>query len=142
MISLPFESIVDSEKETEAIAKSFAANISEGDLILLFGNLGSGKTFFIKSVCSAMNVNKVSSPSFAIVNEYVGTKTIYHFDFYRIKNINELYDIGIEDYLKNDDAIIFIEWADLFRDIIPQHHFEVSINFVNDNKRKITIKKL
>lgn len=139
MIDLPFETIVASELETEKVARSFADNLSERDIILLSGNLGSGKTFFVKCVCAAFEVNKVTSPSFAIVNEYAGTKTVYHFDFYRIKNINELYDIGIDDYLKNDEAIIFVEWADLWKEIIPHHHYEVAINFVDENKRKIKI---
>lgn len=142
MIKLPFETIVNGEKETELIAKSFSEILLPGDLILLFGNLGSGKTFFVKSVCSAYSVNKVTSPSFAIVNEYIGSKTIYHLDFYRIKNVNELYDIGIDEYLKNNEAIIFVEWADLYREVLPQHHYEVTINYFDENKRKIVINKL
>lgn len=141
MITLPFDTVVESEIETEKVARSFAENLSGGDLILLTGNLGSGKTFFVKCVCASFQVNKVTSPSFAIVNEYVGTKTVYHFDFYRIKNISELYDIGIDDYLKNEEAIIFVEWADLWREIIPHHHYEVAINFVDENKREIKISR-
>jgi len=142
VITIPFETVVTGEIETEKVARSFAENLLMGDVILLSGNLGSGKTFFVKSVCSAFDVNKVTSPSFAIVNEYIGNKTIYHFDFYRIKNINELYDIGIDDYLKNDEAIIFVEWADLWSEVIPHHHYNVVINFVDENRRKISITRI
>lgn len=142
MINLPYEIIVESEKETENVAKSFSENILPGDIILLTGNLGSGKTFFVRSFCSTLGINNVSSPSFAIVNEYEGNEKVYHFDFYRIKNLNELYDIGIDDYTNDADAIIFIEWADLWREVIPRHYYEVQFTFIDSIKRKITIKKI
>ncbi|MBS3945127.1 MAG: tRNA (adenosine(37)-N6)-threonylcarbamoyltransferase complex ATPase subunit type 1 TsaE [Melioribacter sp.] len=142
MINLPYEIIVESEKETENVAKSFSEKISPGDIILLTGNLGSGKTFFVRSFCSTLGINNVSSPSFAIVNEYEGNEKVYHFDFYRIKNLNELYDIGIDDYTNDVEAIIFIEWADLWREVIPRHYYEVQFNFIDSIKRKITIKKV
>ncbi len=142
MINLPFEIIVESEIETENVAKSFSENVLPGDIILLTGNLGSGKTFFVRSVCSAFGISNVSSPSFAIVNEYEGNKKVYHFDFYRIKNLNELYDIGIDDYINEVNVIKFIEWADLWKEVIPQHHYNVQINLIDSFKRKITITKL
>jgi tRNA threonylcarbamoyladenosine biosynthesis protein TsaE len=142
LINLPFEIIVESEIETENVAKSFSENVLPGDIILLTGNLGSGKTFFVRSVCSAFGISNVSSPSFAIVNEYEGNKKVYHFDFYRIKNLNELYDIGIDDYINEVNVIKFIEWADLWKEVIPQHHYNVQINLIDSFKRKITITKL
>lgn len=142
MIKLPYDIIVESEKETESVAKSFTENILPGDIILLTGNLGSGKTFFVRSFCSTLGIINVSSPSFAIVNEYEGKKKVYHFDFYRIKNLFELYDIGIDDYINNMDAIIFIEWADLWREVIPRHYYEVQFNLIDPSKRKITITKV
>lgn len=142
MINLPFEIIVESEIETENVAKSFSENVLPGDIILLTGNLGSGKTFFVRSLCSAFGISNVSSPSFAIVNEYEGNKKVYHFDFYRIKNLNELYDIGIDDYINEVSVIKFIEWADLWKEVIPPHHYNVQINLIDSFKRKITITKL
>lgn len=142
MINLPFEIIVESEIETENVAKSFSENVLPGDIILLTGNLGSGKTFFVRSVCSAFGISNVSSPSFAIVNEYEGNTKVYHFDFYRIKNLNELYDIGIDDYINEVNVIKFIEWADLWKEVIPPHHYNVKINLIDSFKRKITITKL
>ncbi|MGB9665653.1 MAG: tRNA (adenosine(37)-N6)-threonylcarbamoyltransferase complex ATPase subunit type 1 TsaE [Ignavibacteria bacterium] len=82
------------------------------------------------------------SPTFSIINEYNGIYKIYHFDFYRIKDIEELYDIGYEDYL-NEESICLIEWANIFTEILPQERFEVLIEFVeNETQRKITINKL
>jgi tRNA threonylcarbamoyladenosine biosynthesis protein TsaE len=141
LINLPFTVIVESENETEKIAKSFAENLIPGDLILLNGELGSGKTFFVKSVCNNFGIKNVASPSFTIVNEYSGDKKVYHFDFYRIKKVNELYDFGFEDYLNDINTIKFIEWANLWKEVIPKHFYEVNIDFVNENERKITISK-
>jgi len=141
VIILPFSRIVESESETEEIAAGFSEMISEGDLVLLNGDLGSGKTFFVKCLCSNYGIQNVTSPSFAIVNEYSGLKKIFHFDFYRIKKLNELYDIGIEDYLKDDKAIALIEWAELWNEIIPNKHYEVRIEMFNEQKRKISITK-
>lgn len=141
MIILPFSRIVESESETEEIAVMFSEMISEGDLVLLNGDLGSGKTFFVKCLSANYGIQNVTSPSFAIVNEYSGLKKIFHFDFYRIKKLNELYDIGIEDYLNDDKAIVLIEWAELWKGIIPHEHYEVRIELLNEQKRKISITK-
>lgn len=141
MILLPFSRIVESESETEKIAAAFSEMISEGDLVILNGDLGSGKTFFVKCLCSNFDIQNVTSPSFAIVNEYTGFKKIFHFDFYRIKKLYELYDIGIEDYLNDDNAIVLIEWAELWKEIIPQVHYEIKIEILNEQKRKISIAK-
>lgn len=141
MIILPFSRIVESESETEEIAVMFSEMISEGDLVLLNGDLGSGKTFFVKCLSSNYGIQNVTSPSFAIVNEYSGLKKIFHFDFYRIKKLNELYDIGIEDYLNDEKAIVLIEWAELWEDIIPHEYYEVRIELLNEQKRKISITK-
>jgi tRNA threonylcarbamoyladenosine biosynthesis protein TsaE len=74
-----------------------------------------------------------------LVNEYIGERKIYHFDFYRINSINELYDIGFVDYLSDKEAISFIEWGELFPEILPKEKYEVSFEFNNDDTRKITI---
>jgi tRNA threonylcarbamoyladenosine biosynthesis protein TsaE len=141
LINIPFSIIVESEFDTDRIAKSFAEILLPGDIVILIGNLGCGKTFFVRSSCISFGITNVSSPSFAIVNEYEGSKIVYHFDFYRIKNVNELYDIGIDEYMKNAEAVIFIEWADLWKEVIPKNHYEIQIDFLDTNKRKISISK-
>ncbi len=140
-MKFPFEKFVNDENETKRIAESFAEKLNEGDIVLLIGNLGSGKTFFTKAVCGFYNIENVSSPSFAIVNEYEGKKQVDHFDFYRIKKIEELYDIGFDEYVNDDSKIIMIEWADLFPEILPDHHYKVTLENLGDSKRKIKIDK-
>lgn len=140
-MKFPFKTFVNSEEETLSIAKEFAKILQEGDIIALNGDLGTGKTFFVKAVCGEYNIENVNSPTFAIVYEYSGAKKIYHFDFYRIKKIEELYDLGIDDYLNDDEAITFIEWAALMKDVLPLKKYSVSIKMTEENKREIDITK-
>jgi tRNA threonylcarbamoyladenosine biosynthesis protein TsaE len=139
-MDFPLQRIVSSEDETRILAEELAKHLTERIVVLLNGELGTGKTFFIKAVCNFLGVDSVSSPSFAIVNEYRNNKKIIHFDFYRIKNQTELYDIGFEEYL-TDDAIIFIEWANMFPEILPKQNLQINLEFINNNSRNITIRK-
>ncbi|MBS4036449.1 MAG: tRNA (adenosine(37)-N6)-threonylcarbamoyltransferase complex ATPase subunit type 1 TsaE [Ignavibacterium sp.] len=131
----PSERICRTESDTENLANEFANSLKGGEVVILNGNLGAGKTFFIKSVCSVMGIHNVVSPTFAIVNEHNGKFHINHFDFYRINSINELYDIGFDDYLNNNSSITFIEWGELFRDILPKKRIEINIEFDNNLSR-------
>lgn len=133
------ENVVNSIIETEAVAKEFAKNISAGDVITLIGNLGAGKTQFTKAFCKNFGIDDVVSPSFAIVNQYDGNLKFYHFDFYRLKSSKELLDIGYYDYLNDDESVTFIEWADMFNEVIPSRHYEVKIDILGDSKRKISV---
>ncbi len=141
-MDLPFSKISNSQTKTKNIAKEFAGLIKPGDFVALNGNLGSGKTFFIKSVCEMLGIFNVNSPTFAIVNEYSGRYKVYHFDFYRLKSIEELYDIGYEDYLIDTNAVVFAEWAENLPLALPEHRYEISLSFVDENSRKISIKKI
>lgn len=140
-MEFPFKAELHSEKDTIEVAKKFSSVLLNGDVVLLNGNLGAGKTFFVKHVCKEFGIENVSSPSFAIVNEYINSKLIYHFDFYRVKKETELYDIGLEDYFKNDDAIIFIEWSQLWENVLPGKSYAVNIDFTNFDHRIISITK-
>ena len=140
-MEFPFKKNVCTEAETVLLAEEFALALKPGDLILLNGDLGTGKTFFVKSACARLGIENVSSPSFAIVNEYRNGRKIFHFDFYRIKKIEELHDIGFEDYLLSGDAVVFIEWADMFPDILPQNHYTVLFKFIDSTSREISIIK-
>ncbi len=140
-MNFPFIENIDSIDRTKAIAADFSKIIKAGDIVLLNGNLGTGKTTFVKFMCKNIGINNANSPSFSIVNEYVGNKKIYHFDFYRLKSIAELYDIGFDEYLNDSDAIIFIEWAELFPEILPKKYFEIKIKFEGEEKRIIKISK-
>ncbi len=138
---IPSEHTVSTENDTAELARNFADFISKGDVVVLNGELGTGKTFFVKKVLVNKKVSDVSSPTFAIVNEYEGEGKFYHLDFYRVEKINELYDIGIEDYLNDKDAVSFIEWGNLFADVLPSKRFEITFKLNPDFTRKIEIKK-
>ena len=141
-MDFPFEKISRSESETEKIAKEFSAFVREGMLIVLIGDLGAGKTFFTKKLLHYFNINTANSPTFAIVNEYTGLIRFYHFDFYRINKAEELIDIGIEDYFSDSDAIILIEWGNLFPELLPKERYEIEIKFISENERVFEFRKI
>ena len=142
-MKLPFCKVVRTEEETGEIAKQIFEELTSNNIaakiINLNGNLGAGKTTFTKSFCKNYKINNVTSPSFSIVNEYIGTKKIYHFDFYRLKKIEELYDIGFEEYLIDEEAIVIIEWGNLMEEILPKNRLEINIEMINDVEREIKI---
>jgi tRNA threonylcarbamoyladenosine biosynthesis protein TsaE len=134
------EKEIFTEQDTIDFASEFSKQLNGGEVVVLNGNLGAGKTFFIKAVIRNFNVEEGSSPTFALVNEYYGNKKFYHFDFYRIEREEELYDIGIDEYLSDPEAIKFIEWGNLFPGVLPEKRIEVEIILKDDNKREIIIK--
>ena len=140
-MNFPYLKNITSETATKVVAKKFASVLKAGDIILLEGNLGAGKTFFVKEVSAYFNVYEASSPTFALVNEYNGDYKIYHFDFYRINKIDELFNIGIDEYLSDEDAIKFIEWAELFPDAILEYNYLVKISLEPNGEREIKIIK-
>ena len=132
----PYLRISKSEDDTSAIANEFAANLKSGMIVILNGDLGAGKTFFIKKVLQKFNVTNTNSPTFAIVNEYFGDKAFYHFDFYRINKETELHDIGIEDYFTDEQSIVFIEWGNLFPEVLPKKRIEINISYNDEDERE------
>ncbi|RPI75479.1 MAG: tRNA (adenosine(37)-N6)-threonylcarbamoyltransferase complex ATPase subunit type 1 TsaE [Ignavibacteriales bacterium] len=137
----PFEKTVSSQDETKMLATSFADNIDSVRTVVLNGELGSGKTFFVKQACSTWGIANVTSPSFAIVNNYKNSKPVYHFDFYRIKSRAELFDIGYNDYLNDNESVIFIEWGNLIPEVLPTERIEIQIEILGDTKRCFSFKK-
>ena len=133
------EVISHSVKETLRIAEDFAATVNPGDVILLEGDLGAGKTHFVKGFVRGFGLSSdvVSSPTFTIINEYNGTLPVYHFDFYRIENIQESLEIGTEEYLYGTGVCI-VEWPGRVRDILPEDALTVRITTIAPEKRKIT----
>lgn len=132
---------VNLEKETEQISHSLSEEFLPGTVVALCGNLGSGKTFFVKKFCEKKGISNVTSPSFAIVNVYNGGIKVNHFDFYRINSVEELHDIGFYDYINDPDAITFIEWAEMFPSVLPEFRYEIDFNLNDDYSRDITVKK-
>ena len=129
-----------SPKETIKLGKKIAKYLKKGDIIGFIGELGSGKTTIIKGIVKHFSNSDVYSPSFIIVNEYQGKIPIFHFDLYRIKDFDELIDIGWEDYI--DKGIILIEWAEKIKKNLPKNIIWVKINIIEKKKRKIEIKNL
>jgi tRNA threonylcarbamoyladenosine biosynthesis protein TsaE len=136
------EFISASEEETSRIAKDFADQLKIGDVVALKGELGSGKTFFVKEIAEELGFDGyVSSPTFTILNIYEASTYLYHFDFYRLKNVDEIEKIGFSDLLM-EEGIFFIEWPEKAEELLPEEYFEVRIDIVNATQRKISIKKI
>jgi len=142
LIGYPSKVKTRSEEESAKLAKEFISKLENGERVVLNGELGAGKTFFIKAALSSIGISNVSSPSFAIVNEYQNSSHIYHFDFYRLKNFVELFDIGWQDYLNDDQSIIFIEWGNRFESILPAKRIEINIQTLSGSEREFAFEKV
>jgi tRNA threonylcarbamoyladenosine biosynthesis protein TsaE len=126
--------------EIDQIAKTILDS-NPKKIILFNGEMGAGKTTFIKALCENLGVESpTSSPTFSLVNEYytVENQIVYHFDMYRLKNQNEALDMGIDDYLYSGNYC-FIEWAEKIPDLIPQNHSIITISVLNDGKRSLVL---
>ena len=134
MISI---AIQNTENIREA-AREFIQHIGEHRVFAFYGEMGAGKTTFIKAICEELGVEDViTSPTFAIVNEYTSSDgSIYHFDFYRIKKLEEVYDMGFEDYFYSG-ALCFIEWPELIEEVLPEDAVKVNITENTDGSRTI-----
>ena len=121
-------------------ARTFVRAIDQSTVFAFYGKMGAGKTTFIKAVCEALGVTDVvNSPTFSIVNEYRSDTTgelIYHFDFYRIQRLEEVYDMGYEDYFYSG-ALCFIEWPELVEELLPGDAVKVTIEEQPDGSRII-----
>lgn len=129
-----------SEEETFRIAKEYASQVEAGDVICLEGNLGAGKTHFTKGFVTVFGVDQaaVTSPTFALINEYHGKEIeIYHFDCYRLENVQEALEIGAEEYLYGD-GICIIEWPERIEEILPSHSKRVTITATGPEEREIS----
>ena len=131
--------ISKSEDDTKKFAKNLASKLKPKDVVVLTGDLGSGKTKFVEGFLSYFGLeNEISSPTFTIVNEYKNDKiNIYHFDVYRLEDSTEFIEIGGEEYFEN--GICLIEWGELIQDILPKNYIHITFekDDEDDNIRRI-----
>jgi tRNA threonylcarbamoyladenosine biosynthesis protein TsaE len=134
------ELIINSLDNIREVAHQFVAAMGDNTVFAFYGKMGAGKTTFIKAVCEELGVTDViNSPTFAIVNEYRSDEAgelIYHFDFYRIKKLEEVYDMGYEDYFYSG-AVCFIEWPELIEELLPGNAVRVDIEEQPDGSRVV-----
>ena len=136
---------IQSLEHIHEAAREFIAAMGDNTVFALYGKMGAGKTTFIKALCQELGVEDVvTSPTFAVINEYrsdIAGELIYHFDFYRIKKLEEVYDMGYEDYFYSG-ALCFIEWPELVEELLPGNTIKVTIEELEDGSRKLTIENL
>lgn len=117
------------EKQTLELAGRWAGTLAGGSVIAFYGPLGSGKTTFIRGLCSGLQVGGViSSPTFTLVNEYRGRMPVYHLDLYRIQSLAGLKDVGLEEYL-NSDGVCLVEWPEVAQSLLPRPHQAVRLSY-------------
>nr|WP_321453492.1 tRNA (adenosine(37)-N6)-threonylcarbamoyltransferase complex ATPase subunit type 1 TsaE [uncultured Carboxylicivirga sp.] len=134
---------IDSLEQINDVAKDFLAHYANEKVVAFYGEMGVGKTTFIKALCRALNIeDTVNSPSFAIVNEYhnANDEIVYHFDFYRLKEEEEAYDMGYEDYLYSGNYCM-IEWPEKIASLLPPGRLDLHITEEIDGRRKLTVEK-
>ena len=128
-------------KDIAAAARAFVDDMAGRRLFAFYGPMGAGKTTFIRAVCEALGTTDVvTSPTFAIINEYNtrSGRPIFHFDFYRIKRLSEVYDIGYEDYFYGSDGLCLMEWPELVEPLLPPDTVRVTLSVLPDGSREIS----
>jgi tRNA threonylcarbamoyladenosine biosynthesis protein TsaE len=128
------------EEELQEVARKLISNFGHLKVWCFDAEMGAGKTTLTKAICKELGVrDEMSSPTFAIVNEYltVSSEDIYHFDFYRLKGLEEALDIGVEDYLFSGNLCL-LEWPAIIEPLLPDEYLQISIKLVGDNTRSLT----
>jgi len=129
-----------SEEETIKLGETLSKSLRPGDIVCLFGNLGSGKTTFVKGVAKGLKIDpdKVNSPTFVLLNIYDGTPPLYHFDLYRIEQDSDIAAIGCEEFMYGDGVSI-IEWAEHLKENTPKNYLSVRLTHKHNDDRQITL---
>ncbi len=129
-----------SVQETEQLASEFAKELKRGDVVAFTGGMGAGKTAFVRGLAKGLGVSgEVSSPTYAIVNEYRGDPTLYHFDMYRVSSVEDLFTTGYFDYLDQGDSILAVEWSENITESLPEETIFVDMVPLSEQERKIQI---
>ena len=135
------EKICSSLQETEQLAFEFERTLKGGEVITLTGDLGAGKTTFTKGLAKAMGIKEsVTSPTFTLMNQYAGSRLkLYHFDMYRIDDIDEILETGLFEFFGNKDAVCVIEWAENISALLPKNLIKIKIQKLGETERKFEI---
>ena len=138
------EKITLSAKETENFATELAKKLKPGDVVALYGDLGAGKTTFIKGLASGLGYKQgVFSPTFIFVRSYnlakQKIKTLHHIDLYRAEDRSQLSSVGVEEFLTDKDAVAVVEWPEKIEEQLPSSTIKIKIDYINNNKRKIKV---
>ncbi|WP_036931754.1 tRNA (adenosine(37)-N6)-threonylcarbamoyltransferase complex ATPase subunit type 1 TsaE [Proteocatella sphenisci] len=129
---------IENVEKTIEIGMIIGRALKNGDIICLDGDLGAGKTHLSKGIAKGLDIEEeITSPTFTIVQEYEGRIPLYHFDVYRIADSEEMYNVGFEDYLNKNGAII-IEWSEIIRDILPNDRLEIKLVYAPEGGRYFT----
>ncbi len=133
-----FSVITSSPEQTWQIGQMLGSRLEPGDMVCLYGDLGAGKTSLAYGIALGLDVQNqyITSPTFAFVNEYTGRIPLYHIDLYRIKDPEELENIGFEEYI-DSDGVTVIEWAERAEDELPEQRLSVYLSYINDHSREI-----
>jgi len=131
-----------SVKETERIAQTFGKTLHGGEVVLLRGEMGAGKTHFVKGLALGLDISDtITSPTFALHNQYFGRVTLNHFDFYRIEDSAEAEMLGLNEFFYDKQGVSVIEWSENIADLLPDGCISVTIEKLSDTSRRITIEK-
>ena len=134
------EFISQSVHETESFAEKLAEGFTGGEVLLLHGDLGEGKTHFVKGLAKGLGVTDViTSPTFALHNSYEGRLTLNHFDFYRIEDAEEVAILGLDEFFYDKHGVAAIEWSENIKDLLPKNCINITIEKISDNSRKIIV---
>ena len=139
-MALELEIVSHGEAETHALASKLVPLLKPGDLLVLKGELGAGKTVFVRGLAEALglDMDTVNSPSYTIVNEYLGERPLFHFDLYRVQDPSELYEIGWDDYLQRQGLIV-VEWGDNTAECLSSTYYMVDFCIVDETTRLINL---
>lgn len=134
-----FKVLSHSSKQTQKLGFLLGKLAEPGDIYLLIGDLGTGKTCLTQGIAGGMNIEEYThSPSFVLMREYQGRMPLYHVDLYRLDNINEIVDLGLDEYLEGKGLCV-IEWADKGMNVLPQDHLLIKLEHVSENERRISL---
>ena len=126
-----------SPEETRQIGAKLARRLAAGDTVFLVGDLGAGKTCLVQGIARGMGISEyAASPSFVLVRELYGSLPLYHVDLYRLEHLEEIADLGLDDYLYGDGVCV-VEWAEKGTAVLPAEHLEIKIDYLSDNERRL-----